>query len=227
MTGAAFCGLAGLLLLFGLPLGSFVRFGWPVVDRLLWDGALSLLFFVQHSGMLRRSVQARLRVPDYCWAALYAVASGTTLIVVCILWQSTGDAVLVFDAPGRIAAYGATALAGLLFVWGVVSLGGCDLLGLRAIRAHLKGARPKQPRFMVRGPYRWVRHPLYFAVLVVIWVRPDPTLDRALFDLLWTAWIVVGTRFEEADLLADFGDDYARYRRAVPCLIPWRGPSRI
>jgi protein-S-isoprenylcysteine O-methyltransferase Ste14 len=37
--------------------------------------------------------------------------------------------------------------------------------------------------------------------------------------------MVVATLFEEADLVAEFGDAYRSYRRAVPMLIPIRKPG--
>jgi protein-S-isoprenylcysteine O-methyltransferase Ste14 len=67
-----------------------------------------------------------------------------------------------------------------------------------------------------------VRHPLYFSILLLFWCYPDLTLDRLLFDILWTAWICVGTMWEETDLTNEFGDAYRQYRRTVPMLIPWR-----
>jgi len=76
---------------------------------------------------------------------------------------------------------------------------------------------------MVRGPYRWVWHPLYLCVLVLIWASLELTADRLLFNVLWTAWMVVGAILEERDLLADFGEVYRDYQRKVPMLIPWRG----
>jgi protein-S-isoprenylcysteine O-methyltransferase Ste14 len=57
-------------------------------------------------------------------------------------------------------------------------------------------------------------------VLVLIWASPELTADRLLFNVLWTAWIVVGTILEETDLVADFGDVYRDYQRKVPMLIP-------
>jgi protein-S-isoprenylcysteine O-methyltransferase Ste14 len=61
-------------------------------------------------------------------------------------------------------------------------------------------------------------------MLVLIWTGSDLTSDRLLFDLLWTVWIVIGARLEEADLLARFGDTYRSYQRKTPMLIPWRAP---
>lgn len=45
--------------------------------------------------------------------------------------------------------------------------------------------------------------------------RPDD-----LFNVLWTAWIIVGTRLEERDLVADFGPTYREFQASVPMLIP-------
>ena len=74
------------------------------------------------------------------------------------------------------------------------------------------------------GAYRWVRHPLYLAFLMLIWSYPTLTPDRLLLNVLWTAWVVVGTMWEERDLVAEFGDTYRYYQRRVPMLIPWRIP---
>jgi protein-S-isoprenylcysteine O-methyltransferase Ste14 len=67
-----------------------------------------------------------------------------------------------------------------------------------------------------------VRHPLYFSILLMIWCRPDLSVDRLLFNALFTAWIVVGTLLEERDLVTEFGEDYLDYQRNVPMIIPWK-----
>jgi protein-S-isoprenylcysteine O-methyltransferase Ste14 len=56
----------------------------------------------------------------------------------------------------------------------------------------------------------------------MIWSYPDMTLDRLLFNLLFTIWIVMGTLLEERGLVAAYGEAYRSYRRKVPMLIPWR-----
>jgi len=60
---------------------------------------------------------------------------------------------------------------------------------------------------------------------MIIWSGPDVTSDRLLFNVLWTAWIALGARWEEADMVAAFGEPYRRYQRTVPMLVPWRSPS--
>jgi len=74
--------------------------------------------------------------------------------------------------------------------------------------------------FTVAGPYRWVRHPLYLFTILMIWSCPDLTRDRLLFNLLWTVWIVIGSYFEEIDLIVEFDDAYREYQKRVPMLVP-------
>ena len=71
------------------------------------------------------------------------------------------------------------------------------------------------------GPYLYVRHPLYTCCLVTFWACPNSlTLDRLLYNVLWSAWVVIGTLLEERDLVQDFGEPYKSYQQEVPMLIP-------
>ncbi len=226
---AVACGGASLLLF-----GVFLVWRTPVaVDlglgesgALGWDAGLSLLFFVQHSGMIRRAFRARLEaiVPSSQTAAVYSIASGLALGAVVLLWQTTPVTLLALPGPWRLLPRAAACLATIGFAWGIRALGEFDPFGGRELLAHLRGRPLVHVPLAVRGPYRWVRHPLYSCMLVFIWANPDITLDRLVFSVLWTLWVVLGTRWEERDLVAQFGDPYLRYQRTVPMLIPWRGP---
>ncbi len=82
------------------------------------------------------------------------------------------------------------------------------------------------PRLVDGGLYRWVRHPLYTAGLVFIWLAPVMTANLLAFNLGLTAYILVGIRFEERKLLREFGEQYATYRGRTPMLIPGPKNSR-
>jgi protein-S-isoprenylcysteine O-methyltransferase Ste14 len=70
------------------------------------------------------------------------------------------------------------------------------------------------------GLYRYIRHPLYLGFLLIFWSTPDMSIGRLLFAAGATTYVLVGARFEERSLLRRFGEDYARYRKRVPMLIP-------
>lgn len=220
----------GSLVLFAvfLAVGPFVplRFQAAQWQVLLWDGFLSLLFFVQHSGMVRQSAHLRLArvLPSHYHPAAYSIASGFVLTAVVVLWQPTELVLYRAEGPVRLLLGGVAILAVLGFYRGVRALGNFDTFGLAPIRAYLRGTTPEPSAFKVKGPYLWVRHPLYFFMLVLIWSSPHVTTDRLLFSITWTLWVVLGTWLEERDLVTEFGETYRQYQKTVPMLLPWRGP---
>lgn len=76
---------------------------------------------------------------------------------------------------------------------------------------------------IVLGPYRYVRHPIYFSVLSLVfgwWLLLDYTFlsFASVLLLLWFKFVVAP--FEEKELVAIFGDQYKAYAKDVPGLIP-------
>jgi protein-S-isoprenylcysteine O-methyltransferase Ste14 len=213
-------------LLAGPPGWVELGFAKPVV--LSVDAGLCLAFFAQHSGMVRRSFRLRLaRVAPPEWhGALYAIAAGIVLLTLVLFWQDSGPAL---DPPPTVVwflrAAGLASLGGI--VWALRALPSLDPFGIGPIVHRQRGTEPRPQRVTVRGPYRWVRHPMYSFALVLIWSYPYLTADRLLFNLLWTTWVWVGTVLEERDLVDAFGDAYRQYQRSVPMLIPHRIPRGI
>jgi protein-S-isoprenylcysteine O-methyltransferase Ste14 len=196
--------------------------GW-----LAWDGLLSGLFFIQHSGMIRRRFRTWMagRIPVDYHGALYTLASSLILFLVVLFWQASDLTLFALHGPLRWMARGFFFAAAAGTGWGYFSLEGFDPFGVGPLKARWSG-KPLQtppPSLTLRGPYRWVRHPLYFFILVMVWSCPDLAADRLLFNLLWTGWIIAGALFEERDLVAEFGDGYRAYQKKVPMLIPWKG----
>jgi protein-S-isoprenylcysteine O-methyltransferase Ste14 len=86
-----------------------------------------------------------------------------------------------------------------------------------------KQSRRTEP-LVILGPHRYIRHPIYFSVFMLVhgwWLLLDYTflLFSAWLLLLWFKIIVVP--FEEKELVAIFGDKYKNYAREVPSLIPF------
>ena len=228
MTAAPLAGKVSLLLfvvfLFDGPF-HFAKMEFSEPTALAWDGMLSMLFFVQHSGMIRRSFRRR-------WSnffaspyhnSIFTLVSSAVLTAIMLLWQPSGSVLYALQGGGAWMAKGIFLMAMAGMVWGVYALKPFDPYGRRAIVDHLSGKPPRSPQFSVNGPYLWVRHPLYFFVLLLIWACPELTVDRLIFNILWTFWIYLGTVLEEKDLVADFGEVYRQYQGSVPMLIPWKG----
>ncbi len=100
-----------------------------------------------------------------------------------------------------------------------------------SMRKAVKGPRADEAcsrtePLVLLGPQRHVRHPMYFAVVLLLlgwWLVLDYTflLFMALFFFLWFNLVVI--RFEEKELRSLYGDEYDAYAKAVPRFFPsWR-----
>ncbi len=204
---------------------SPVVFSMSDTGRLLFDAVLCLIFFSQHSIMVRGGFRLRLTrtVRADFHGALFAAASGICLLILTGLWQPVGTPLWI--PPDWIRR-----LLILLFLsacigalWGGLALRDFDPLGVKPAVAALNGRLTVAPDpFIVRGPYGWVRHPQYLFALILIWTAPVFTIDRPIHNALWTIWIIIGATLEERDLVNCFGDDYRRYQKNVPMLVPRR-----
>jgi protein-S-isoprenylcysteine O-methyltransferase Ste14 len=194
----------------------------------LWlNTCLCLAFFVQHSVMIRKSFRQRFTrfIPEKYDEAFFAIVAGVFLLALIVFWQESAYTIASSQGILRWLLRGVFLLSIAGFAWSWWALGVFDPFGILPILDHLCGReRPPIP-FTARGPYRWVRHPLYILMLFLIWSYPNLTADRLLFNVLCTIWMIIGTVLEERDLVASFGKTYRDYQNKVPMLIPYRLPQ--
>ena len=77
---------------------------------------------------------------------------------------------------------------------------------------------------IIEGPQKYVRHPLYLGAILAFWgwgfvSGTTSTLVAALLITLW--FRLVQIPFEEREMRSLFGDQYVRYMRETPMLIPF------
>ncbi len=107
----------------------------------------------------------------------------------------------------------------------IVSLLQTDLMRFAGIGQAARFLRGEEeinppPTLVTRGTYAYVRHPLYFFSLLILWFLPIMTWSTLLFSVLSTIYFWVGSILEERRLISTFGDEYSRYQQQVPRLLP-------
>jgi protein-S-isoprenylcysteine O-methyltransferase Ste14 len=174
--------------------------------------------------MLRKGFRKWLSgfIPREYLGAFFSIFSGIFLLILMFFWQKSPSILFEIDGVSYWLMRALFFFSIIGFYLTIRSLRPFDPLGIREILSSLKGKAAKESVFSVCGTYRWVRHPLYFFSLLMIWAQVSLTADRLLFNGLWTAWIIIGTFLEERDLIASFGDAYRNYQGNVPMLIPYR-----
>jgi methanethiol S-methyltransferase len=110
---------------------------------------------------------------------------------------------------------GQAAAAGALVV-GLLQTGLWSFLGIR----QLLQVEEERPALVISGLYRQVRHPLYTAGLVFMWLTPLMTANLLALYASLTMYIFSGAWYEERKLRQEFGDAYAAYQQRTPMFIP-------
>lgn len=115
-------------------------------------------------------------------------------------------------------------LAVIVLLVGLRQTGITPFIGLRQL---LLPEDTVPPRLVTTRLYRYVRHPLYAAGLVIIWLIPSLTWNLLALNLGLTAYIFIGAYFEERKLRLEFGEAYAEYCHHTPMLITGLRMPRI
>ena len=195
---------------------------YPVISFVLILAAMSLYGLV-HSLLASLAVKAWMQRSLGEWAKrtyrltynLFAIISLLPVLALPALLPD--QRIYVIPFPLALVTLALQGLAVVALLLGLQQTGVWSFLGL----SQLSGNNPSgPPRLVVRGLYRWVRHPLYSAGLVFIWLTPLMTSNLLAFNLGATIYLIVGAMFEERKLLREFGQEYASYRARTPMLVP-------
>jgi methanethiol S-methyltransferase len=207
----------------GLPLPKTIDTGpaGSLSEAVIVNLLLLSLFALQHSIMARKELTRF--VPPVIERSTYVLLASLALMLLFWQWRPIPAVIWQVDIP--ILATALTALS--LIGWSIVlastyMINHFELFGLHQVIENLVGRSLPAPRFRTPALYTVVRHPIYMGFIIAFWATPVMTLGHLMFALVTTAYIFVGIALEERDLVAQFGDEYRRYRQRVGMLIPFR-----
>ena len=220
---AALAYAIGFLAGVGVPKGVDDGPTGPAWLAVVVDSALLGLFAVQHSGMARPRFKRRLArlVAPATERSTYVLAASLVVLLLVWQWRPLPAEVWSVEAGWLRAVLWAVYAAGwALLVVSTFAIGHFDMFGLRQVLARAREAAYAEPRFRVSPLYRLVRHPIMVGFLIGFWVTPDMSVGRLLFAGAASGYILVGVRFEEADIRRQLGAPYQRYIEDVPRFVP-------
>lgn len=91
------------------------------------------------------------------------------------------------------------------------------------IREFLGLESEKPSELVIRGMYRYVRHPLYFGTMIMIAgiYLLFPTSNMLIVLMTSYVYIFIGSKLEERKLRELYGESYQAYAKKVKSLIPY------
>lgn len=199
----------------------------PLIAALV-DIGLIALFGLQHSVMARPGFKAGWTkvIPPALERSIYCLVTALVLLILFRFWLPIeGTVWSIQNEAARVVIWGLFWLGwGILFIstW---LLNHFELFGLQQAWQNLTGKEPASPAMRTPLFYKVVRHPIYTGFFIAFWATPDMSYGHLLASLGFTIYIMIGIAYEERDLLALFGDQYAEYRKRVGAFIPGIGKA--
>ena len=197
----------------------------PVAEALIVNLLLMSLFAVQHSVMARKEFKRwwTQYVPHSIERSTYVLLASLALVLLFWQWRPMPAVLWQVADPQIVNAVMALSLVGWLLVLAATfMINHFELFGLHQVINNLAGRSMPVQRFKTPVLYKLVRHPIYLGFIIAFWAAPTMTAGHFLFAAVTTTYIFVGIFLEERDLVAQFGDEYRRYRERVWMLVPWR-----
>lgn len=187
------------------------------VVPIVTDVIFFTLFAVHHSLLARTRAKAWVTriVHPALERSVYVWTASLLFVALCWWWQPVPGVLFRLVGPWRWIAWGVQAAGVILTARAAAALDVLDLAGVRAVEAARGGREVRDRPLETRGLYAFVRHPLYFAWVLMVAAAPDMTATRAVFAAISTLYLAIAIPWEERALVARFGEQYEAYRRRV------------
>lgn len=196
----------------------------PLINAIVINSGLLLLFALQHSIMARPAFKAKWTkfIPEPIERSTYVLFSSLCLLLLVWQWQPMGGFIWsVENQVGKIILTGLFISGWLIVLVSTFMINHFDLFGLRQVWFYFIGKKYEPLKFRTPFFYKYVRHPLYFGWLIAFWATPVMSAAHLLFAVLTTGYIFTAIQFEEKDLVTHFGSKYEDYKKSLPMIIPF------
>lgn len=195
----------------------------PIGISILINAFLLALFAIQHTIMARPGFKKWWTqiTPVQIERSTFVLIASLILLLLYWQWRPMPTVLWSVDnAVGKSILVAINLLGWALVFYSSFLIDHFDLFGLRQVYLYLVGKEYTHPIFRKISLYKRIRHPLMLGFLLAFWSTPLMSLGHLLFSGLTTAYIFIGIQFEERDLLQHLGEDYTRYRKETPMVLP-------
>jgi len=192
---------------------------YPFMPALLVNTFLIALFAIQHTVMARWQFKKHWVkiIPRHIERSTFVLVTSVLLAIIFWQWRTMPGVVWeVENAIGRSVLYGLFWAGWLILLTSTYLINHFELFGLEQVYRNVRGQEYVPPKFKTPLLYKFVRHPMMTGILIAFWATPRMTVGHLVFAVGMTAYIAMGTYFEERDLVHHLGDSYREYQDRVP-----------
>jgi methanethiol S-methyltransferase len=193
-----------------------------LLTALLWTGYVTLHSFL--ISIRFTNLMTRLLKDYYAFYRLFYILISFILIVPLINYTSQLDdkVIITYELPLSVVRYILISGSLLMFFWAFfLNYDSLSFFGIRQILNFRKEKKINPSEEIKRnGLLGIMRHPMYLALIIYLWCQTFRVIDIVTNTLL-TIYVIIGTILEERKLVLEFGEEYIKYQKEVPMLIPF------
>jgi protein-S-isoprenylcysteine O-methyltransferase Ste14 len=179
----------------------------------LWGAVHSWLASLGAKAAVPRSLG---EVGSRGYRLLYNLFALVTFVPILLLVGLLPDRILyLVRPPFEYLMFAAQFLALLGLLVAVYQTDALGFVGLKQLMG-----QDESPALVTAGLYRYMRHPMYFFALLIIWLTPIMTMNLLVACIGLTAYLFIGAHYEERKLSRIFGRPYDEYKARTPMMIP-------
>jgi protein-S-isoprenylcysteine O-methyltransferase Ste14 len=178
-------------------------------------------FAMLHSLLALPSIKARImRITGLNQSAYRLGYNIVALLVFAWVMAADRHSAILYEFSGvaRYILYLLQILSLVALAFCLVNTGLMSFLGLNALVVSEKNRVPQQ--LATHGWYGIVRHPLYFLSILFMFMNPVMSVRWLLLSCLATLYFMIGALIEEKRLEKEFAEEYVRYRKQIPFIVP-------
>lgn len=141
-------------------------------------------------------------------------------VIPLLYWQGniSGPVVIPLSQLLKVVKLVTVISAVIIMAGSFLSFNAWEFLGIKQISNKIEG---RETVIFRHGFYAIVRHPMYLAgIIFFLALMTDAMLSQFLGYLILTLYMIIGTIREDRRLAEELGNNYKKYQKEVPILLP-------
>jgi len=190
---------------------------------------LFVLFSLPHSVLaslnFKKKMQERIGTKIAFYRIFYNLFALVSFYLFYIISPKPAVTIYDLDYPFDIAMIFFQVLSLLGLWWSLRPIDLKEFLGIDQIFRWLNNNydvtdMDEKLTLRIEGPYKYVRHPIYFFSIIILAFRPQMDLFYLTAFVCICIYFYIGSLYEERKMIDRFGSQYLDYQNTVPRIFP-------
>ncbi|MHB8906241.1 MAG: methyltransferase family protein [Melioribacteraceae bacterium] len=192
---------------------------------------LFTIFAFSHTWLASLNIKRALVEKIGIKIAFYRLFYNVSSIVLFLFFYTLAPKpdVVVYDLhfPFDIITFALQVLSLVGLWWATLPINLEEFAGTAQIGRYMRGEYKvdeldEKQNLKIGGAFKLVRHPIYLFSILFLGFRPTMNLFYLVMFICVVIYFYIGSIYEERKLVELFGDEYKKYQKIVPRMIPMK-----